>query len=278
MNLNIDYDTLFAYRFSLQEDYQLEDEKEIIMKLKYYLIESGFPITNIPNILKEFYEKFGINISLEIITEALHENSFVNFMTNTMALPIFNELMNAIGINNEENQEHDTEENQEHDTEENQEHNNEANQEHDTEENQEHNNEANQDNEENDNDEDTHDMPPLISINSNLQLAINIGGQEIIYPVNNLLQLNNLIPLQNDNVVCTLQDDDFNKLNTFTTLVKLKDKCAICMTHMEEKEVICELPCNDKFHLDCITPLLKKYSYNCPNCRKEVGKPKYNNM
>jgi hypothetical protein len=80
MDLNIDYDALFAYRFSLQEDYDLQNEKEIILRLKYYLIDTGYTNDNIPNIIKEFYEKFGINITLEFITEALQENPLMALM------------------------------------------------------------------------------------------------------------------------------------------------------------------------------------------------------
>jgi hypothetical protein len=99
MNVNIDYDALFAYRFSLQEDYNLENEKEIILRLKYYLIDNGYVNNNIPTIIKEFYERFGINMSLENITEALHENPLAEFMNNMIAFPGINEMIHALGIN-----------------------------------------------------------------------------------------------------------------------------------------------------------------------------------
>ena len=286
MNVNIDYDALFAYRFSLQEDYDLQNEKDIIIRLKYYLIDNGYANNNnIPTILKEFYERFGINISLENITEALHENPLVEFMNNMILFPDMNEMIQALGINQAGNiqeddggVEGDGEAQGEDDV-------NEA------EDGVDEGEEGVDEGEEGVDEGEDNALPPLDPINNPaLQLIVNFGGQQIVHPFGNLLQLNtnlnnmmnnilnNPIVAPNNNVVCTLQEEDFDKLNTFTTLVKLEEKCTICMTNMEEKEVICELPCKDKYHLECITPLLKNYSYHCPNCRKEVGKPKYNNM
>ena len=292
MNVNIDYDALFAYRFSLQEDYDLEDEKEIILRLKYYLIDNGFANNNnIPIILKEFYERFGINISLENITEALHENPLAQFMNNMIAFPGINEMIQALGINQNGNNininEADIEENNNDDGEED---NNAEEGDGGEGEGEDGEGEVGEDGEVGDGGE-HNELPQLEHLNNPaLQLIVNFGGQQIVHPFGNLLQLNNNLnnmmnnilnnPIiaPNNNVVCTLQEEDFDKLKTFTTLIKLEEKCTICMTHMEGKEVICELPCKDKFHLECITPLLKNYSYHCPNCRKEVGKPKYNNM
>jgi hypothetical protein len=278
MNVNIDYDALFAYRFSLQEDYDLQDEKDIIIRLKYFLIDNGYATNNnIPTILKEFYERFGFNISLENITEALHENPLVEFMNNIMVLPGMNDIIHAFGVNQDGNNEDNVEGEAE----------GEAEGEGELGGDEEADGEAEGEGAEGG--VQNNELPPLEPLNPGLQIIVNFGGQQIVHPFGNLLQLNNnlnnlmnnilqnpIVP--NNNVVCTLQEEDFDKLKTFSTLVKLEEKCTICMTNMEEKEVICELPCKDKFHLECITPLLKNYSYHCPNCRKEVGKPKYNNL
>jgi hypothetical protein len=251
MNLNIDYDALFAYRFSVQEDYDLQEERDIIIRLKYYLLDSGYPYNNIPTILKEFYERFGINITLENITEAMHENPLIEFINNMMTLPGNNQ--NIPGEENDNNEEAPD----------------------NNEEPPDNNEEPPDDNEEPpDNNEETldNDLPPLIP--GNFHITFHVGNQQMIHPFGNLLDLNNnlhnimnnllTVPQQapqENKVICTLQDEEFNNLKTFTTLKNLKDNCAICMANMEEKEIICELPCNDKFHMECISQLLKNYSY-----------------
>ena len=68
-----DYDALFAYRIYLQDDY--ENESDIIKELEYQLIQKGISPENIPQYLKSFYEKFGINISLDTINDTLSNNN-----------------------------------------------------------------------------------------------------------------------------------------------------------------------------------------------------------
>jgi chemotaxis protein histidine kinase CheA len=87
MNPNTAFDELFALRILFQDEF--ENENDIICELKYELIKRGTPIENIPNILKQFYDFFGINMTIEQINEALypiHEeeigNQFFNILNN----------------------------------------------------------------------------------------------------------------------------------------------------------------------------------------------------
>ena len=69
MNTNIEFDEIFALRVLLQDEY--ENENDIIREIKYELLSRGMLEENIPAFIQEFYEKFGINITLEQINEAL---------------------------------------------------------------------------------------------------------------------------------------------------------------------------------------------------------------
>jgi uncharacterized protein YdiU (UPF0061 family) len=105
MTTNINYDELFAQRIYLQDEF--ENESDIIKELKYILLDKGISNETIPNILKDFYEHFGINITIEQINEALIEG-FPNQIMN-----MFNTFIHEInhtptptqapenGINNE---------------------------------------------------------------------------------------------------------------------------------------------------------------------------------
>jgi len=95
MNPNTAFDELFALRILFQDEF--ENENDIICELKYELIKRGTPIENIPNILKQFYDFFGINMTIEQINEALypiHEEEIGN--------QFFNILNNYITYNNQE--------------------------------------------------------------------------------------------------------------------------------------------------------------------------------
>ena len=90
MNQNIDFDELFAIRLQFQDAF--EDENDIIRELKYVLLDKGILLSNIPELLKEFYEKYGISITIEKIKEALnnqinpHFNSGQNMENNILQL------------------------------------------------------------------------------------------------------------------------------------------------------------------------------------------------
>jgi hypothetical protein len=280
MNSNIGFDELFAVRVSLQDTF--EAESDIIRELKYDLLESGMPSQNIPNYLKEFYEHFGINITIEQIneilnTEPLTQNNLINVLQNLLnthynPLPINNDSSNndATGVNEEEESVHEEETSEE--------------------------NEGDEP-ETNTNDNIYNDMPPLIPVNQLQQytftMAYNPAGQFQIITNNNVpyqmppmtLQpllsslFTNLqippIPHMED-VITTLDESDADKLKKYKLDSKKEEKCSICMTDMDKDQEVCDLPCSHTFHDDCIQPWLTQYNYKCPICRKEVGKPKHN--
>lgn len=72
MSTSIDYDFLFAYRYSLQEEEGYENEEQIINLLSTELQKMGIPEEEVGTHLKTFYEKFNINFPLENINQILH--------------------------------------------------------------------------------------------------------------------------------------------------------------------------------------------------------------
>ena len=87
MSHNTDFDELFALRISFQDEF--ENENDIMYELRYELIKRGIEIEYIPNILKQFYEYIGINITIEQINDVLyptHEEQisshFINILNN----------------------------------------------------------------------------------------------------------------------------------------------------------------------------------------------------
>jgi len=87
MDPTFGYDELFAFRVMLQDDF--ENESDIIRELRYELLQRGMPQNDIPNFLKNFYEKYGINISLNTINESLNTE-------NQMPLQNVNDFMHLL--------------------------------------------------------------------------------------------------------------------------------------------------------------------------------------
>jgi hypothetical protein len=86
---------------------------------------------------------------------------------------------------------------------------------------------------------------------------------------------NNVLIPQED-VLCTLDEEEKEKLNKFMLETKIDQKCNICLEDMIAGEEVVVLPCDHTYHSNCIFKYLEEYNYKCPTCRKEVGKPKYN--
>ena len=49
-------------------------------------------------------------------------------------------------------------------------------------------------------------------------------------------------------------------------------KCSICLDDFNDKDLVYLLECKHLFHKICIDEWLTKYNYNCPICRKKLGK------
>lgn len=93
-----------------------------------------------------------------------------------------------------------------------------------------------------------------------------------------------------EDVKVTLEENDIDNITTdkFKNIIKndemendqsedlkSKYKCTICMMKFEDEDMVSKLKCNHIFHEDCVKEWLKEYSYKCPVCRAECGKPKY---
>jgi hypothetical protein len=248
----VDYDQLFAYRIFLQEEEKYENEKDIINLLRLELINMNIPNEDIPNHLKTFYEKFNINFTIDEINGLLNNNYLMQDLTNQLQAIVYH--LPAHNHNNDDEDEEDGGVDYE---------------------------EEDGDNGvlayHNDDDDDYANMPPLIPLNTIMDLLM----PPLLPPINqNNLNMNLLLPPMNNNlnqdVVSTLKEEEFNKIKKYSTIKSLNENCSICLVNMSPKEEIWELPCSHKFHGECIETLLKNYNYKCPTCRCEVGKPQHN--
>ena len=86
----------------------------------------------------------------------------------------------------------------------------------------------------------------------------------------------NNVLMPTEDVLCTLDEEEKEKLNKFKLETKIDQKCNICLEEMIEGDEVVDLPCDHTYHSNCIFKYLEEYNYKCPTCRKEVGKPKYN--
>ena len=65
----------------------------------------------------------------------------------------------------------------------------------------------------------------------------------------------------------SLKDIKITKQNE----IKEDDECTICLKIFEINDILHKLPCEHKFHKNCIIEWLKKIN-SCPLCRKEFPK------
>ncbi len=87
--------------------------------------------------------------------------------------------------------------------------------------------------------------------------------------------INNRLPEYQD-VVVSLDEEEFNKLPCKVLDNDLQENCCICIEQFKKNDTVIEAPCKHIYHKDCITDYLINYNYKCPICRVEIGKPKYN--
>jgi len=116
------------------------------------------------------------------------------------------------------------------------------------------------------------------SIGINIDLSIFENIPIVITP--NISNNINEIPYNNysycNDVICTLDESEKNKLNKYILKKNTESNCNICLDEMKKNQKVIKLPCNHLYHYKCINKYLEKYNYKCPCCRIEVGKPKYN--
>ena len=274
MNPNLDelFSELFAYRIMLQDSY--DNESDIIREIKNYLIEIGITISNIPQIIHEFYKNFGYEISLDVVNEACSNQMVNNILSFTLTHEDFD--------NTDQNNEHiifsQTFTNQLNDNDES-------------------SNEASDDEIiQNQNEVNLQQMASVVLNNNNSSLNQlmaqnmfqyinfingNLQNNWINNPVNHGSLVNVINSLVNNNsqsyqnVVVSMDDKEIDNLQSFKLESNLESNCSICMGQMEKEEFVTKLVCTHTFHTDCIQPYLKQYNYKCPICRAELGKVKY---
>ena len=104
----------------------------------------------------------------------------------------------------------------------------------------------------------------------------NVQTNNITNLINLLTTIIPIVQHEDTDVVCTLDEEDKNKLKKYKLDEDMKIQCNICLGNMMKDEEVMDLPCDHTYHYECINEYLEKYNYKCPCCRSEVGKPKYN--
>lgn len=113
---------------------------------------------------------------------------------------------------------------------------------------------------------------------------INISLEEIrnsqirLYILNDILLtniINNFInnPLEEnvneDETNTRLTEEEVNRIPLLTIEEELDDTCSICLERINIGSMVYRIPCNHKFHINCLKPHLINYNRNCPLCRNE---------
>jgi len=274
MNPNLDelFSELFAYRIMLQDSY--ENESDIIREIKNYLIENGITISNIPQIILDFYKNFGYEISLDVVNQACANQMVDNIFSFTLSSEDFDNtdpneqpIIFSQTFSNPTNDNADEESSNEASDDENLQNNN-LNLSQIVHELHNHNNSLNQLMAQN--------MFQYVNfINGNLQnnwINNPVNHGSLVNVINSLVN-NNSQSYQN--VVVSMDDKEIEKLDSLKLESNLDSNCSICMGQMEKEEFVTKLVCTHIFHTDCIQPYLKQYNYKCPVCRTELGKVKY---
>ena len=78
---------------------------------------------------------------------------------------------------------------------------------------------------------------------------------------------NNVI--SDDEVNNVLTDDEVNQIPVIELNEEIEDDCSICLEHITINSNIYDIPCNHKFHINCLKPYLLSYNRTCPLCRNE---------
>ena len=263
----MDFDQLFALRTYYEEEY--DDETDIIKAIKSNMIDNGMSNTDANKLLKEFYDSFGIplnaddledvksaqQIQNELLTELFGNSNteLINTQSNNILNTLIRNIINPATMNYVENRnlEDNINQNQE---------------------------EINQNQEEINQIISTN--IPFINNGSNVFTVFDnnssITYNRIMMTIANELY-SELINVPNqENVICTLNEEEKNKLNKVILENNLDKCCSVCMDELVKDNEVIILPCEHIFHTNCIEEWLSKYNYNCPVCKKEVGKPKYN--
>ena len=88
--------------------------------------------------------------------------------------------------------------------------------------------------------------------------------------INNYLHNNNETSIEEDVQENTrLSEEEVNTIPLITIEEELEDNCSICFESIPIGSMIYNIPCNHKFHINCLKPQLINYNRKCPLCRNE---------
>jgi hypothetical protein len=73
----------------------------------------------------------------------------------------------------------------------------------------------------------------------------------------------------NENETTRLTEEEVNRIPLLTIEEELDDTCSICLDRIEIESLVYRIPCNHKFHKNCLKPHLINYNRYCPLCRNE---------
>jgi len=112
-------------------------------------------------------------------------------------------------------------------------------------------------------------------INTSNILNNNINNININNNLNNLNIITNLISnyinQEEDEVIETrMTEDEINRIPEITIEEELEDNCSICFESIPIHSRIYGIPCNHKFHMNCLRPQLLNYNRRCPLCRNSI--------
>lgn len=88
--------------------------------------------------------------------------------------------------------------------------------------------------------------------------------------INNYLHNNNETSIEEEVQENTrLSEEEVNTIPLITIEEELEDNCSICFESIPIGSMIYNIPCNHKFHINCLKPQLINYNRKCPLCRNE---------
>jgi hypothetical protein len=224
---------LFAHRIQFME--YSTDEYFIIKKLKLKLIETGYQLDNLNNIIYSFYSYFNILITMsEIENVNINQINIEAQLVPNLDTNILQQLFtsNIEIINNNDNQDNDPEY---------------ADMPPLTEVNNQFNIEG------------------LFNIILGAPPATTFVFEQI------LVQLPNNDRTFMEDILVTTDENTLNTLNVLKIKKDMNEKCMICIEDINEDEEYFDIKCKHIFHKACLEIYLKNYNHICPVCRNEVG-------
>lgn len=99
--------------------------------------------------------------------------------------------------------------------------------------------------------------------NNNLNSNLNIITNLISHFINN--DADEEEPDEN-----RMTEERIENLPQITIEEELEDTCSICLDTIPIGSSIYRIPCNHKFHINCLRPQLINYNSRCPVCRTNI--------